>query len=128
MNHSQNVSQDLQRYLTPIQSRSRTLHLFTFRLCGPQKGTPQKSTAPPWIEDAKKVKQIPVCKCRLERANCDDCSEGYLDVALQGKIPQFKGQTPKTGSTMQSNCIGKSTGGPDGEHLQAVAVPFDRTK
>ncbi len=38
----------------------------------------------------QKVKQVPVCKCGLDKQNCETCSEGYLEIVLLGRPPHFK--------------------------------------
>lgn len=52
-------------------------------------GTPKASATPP-LQDVKKVKQVPVCKCGLDRQTCSDCSEGYLEIVMSGRSPHFK--------------------------------------
>lgn len=35
------------------------------------------------------MKKVAVCACKLPRANCEDCKQGYVEQALNGQVPHF---------------------------------------
>ena len=36
-----------------------------------------------------KMKKVPVCECKLEKADCEKCQNGYLQRTMRGETPFF---------------------------------------